>query len=192
VPGEARFLDPWDDARQNFPRQAGALERLAAARSVEQGRRARQIAQSGESYIREYSVPTVEAARRDRASVLTVAVTQEGKRRVDALQVEFDRFGSFEDMLAAARQERSRAVADRATFAAAAGVAGSILLVLLFTGYLTRTIVRPVRRAAAMAGLLAAGDLTVRLPETGAEEIGALERAFNTMGGSLEASHNEL
>jgi signal transduction histidine kinase len=123
---------------------------------------------------------------------LTVAVTQEGKRRVDALRAEFDRFGAFEDHLAATRQERSRVAARRATFAATAGVTGSILLVVLFTGYLTRTVVRPVRRAAAMAGRLAAGDLAVRLPETGAEEIGALERAFNAMGGSLETSHNEL
>src|SRR5439155_5564972 len=124
-------------------------------RSVEQGRRARQIAQSGESYIREYSVPTVDAARRDRDSVLTVAVTQEGKRRVDALRIEFDRFGSFEDGLSATRQERSDAAARRATLAAGAGVAGSLLVVLVFTGYLTRTIVQPVRRAAAMAGRLA-------------------------------------
>jgi signal transduction histidine kinase len=32
----------------------------------------------------------------------------------------------------------------------------------------------------------------VRLPETGAAEIGALEHAFNTMGNSLETSHHEL
>ena len=76
--------------------------------------------------------------------------------------------------------------------AATAGIAGSILLVALFTDYLTRMIVRPVRRAATMAGRLAGGDLTVRLPETGAAEIGALERAFNTMGSSLETSHDEL
>jgi signal transduction histidine kinase len=121
-----------------------------------------------------------------------VAVTQEGKRRVDALRMEFARFGGFEDKLAATGQQQSRAAAHRATLAAGAGVTGSILLVVLFTAYLTRTIVGPVRRAAAMAGRLAAGDLAVRLPETGTEEIGALERAFNTMGGSLETSHNEL
>jgi signal transduction histidine kinase len=192
ITGDERFLAPWNDARQAFPRQAGILERLATARSVEQGRRAQHIAESGESYIREYSVPTVDAARRDRASVLTVAVTQEGKRRVDALRTEFDSFGLFEDKLAATRQDRSHAAAERAILAAGTGVAGSIILVLFFTGYLTRTIVRPVRRAAAMASRLAAGDLTVRLPETGVEEIGALERAFNTMSGSLEKSHNEL
>jgi len=81
--------------------------------------------------------------------------------------------------------ERGRSPGDlRAT----AGVGGSVLLVGLFTGYVTRTIVRPVRRAAAMAGRLAAGDFAVRLPETGAAEIGALEHAFNTMGSSLETA----
>jgi signal transduction histidine kinase len=192
ITGEESFLEPWNAARTNFPQQARVLERLAAASDVEQGRRAQRIAQSGASYIREYSVATVEAARRDPASARTVAVTQEGKRQVDAVRIEFDRFAAFERNLAAKRQELSNAAASQATFAAAAGVTGSVLLVLLFTKKVTRTIVWPVRRAAAMAGRLAAGDLGVRLPETGAAEIGALERAFNTMGSSLETSHKEL
>jgi signal transduction histidine kinase len=192
ITGDERFLDPWNDARTSFPQQASALERLAAARSPEQGRRAERIAQGGASYIQDYSVPTVEATRRDRRAVLTVSTTEAGRQRVDALRAEFDHFGAFEDQLAATRQERAQSAARRATFAGTAGVAGSILLVSIFTGYLTRTIVRPVRRAAAMASQLAAGDFAVRLPDTGAAEIGALERAFNTMGASLEASHTEL
>jgi HAMP domain-containing protein len=61
-----------------------------------------------------------------------------------------------------------------------------VLLILLFSGYLTQAIVRPVRQAAAMAGQLAGGDLAVRLPERGVDEIGLLERSFNSMAGSLE------
>jgi signal transduction histidine kinase len=171
---------------------ANPLERLSAAGDVEQGRLLRQIVQAGESYIREYSVSTVDAARRDPASARAVAVVQERKRRVDALRIEFDRFAAFEGNLAVVRQERSSAAAREATFAATAGIAGSVLLVALLTGYLTRRIVRAVRRAAAMAGRLAAGDFGVRLPETGAAEMGTLQRAFNTMGSSLETSHNEL
>jgi signal transduction histidine kinase len=121
-----------------------------------------------------------------------IAVIDEGKRRVDELRSQFDTFARVEQNLAMTRQERSSDAAGRTTAAATAGIAGSVLLVALFTDHLTRTIVRPVRRAARMAGRLAAGDLAVRLPETGAAEIGALERAFNTMGSSLEESHNEL
>jgi len=62
----------------------------------------------------------------------------------------------------------------------------------VFAGYLTRAIVQPVRRAAAMADRLAAGDLGARTAERGVGEIGVLERSFNTMAGSLEQSREEL
>jgi signal transduction histidine kinase len=67
-----------------------------------------------------------------------------------------------------------------------------LLLIGIYSVYLTKAVVRPVRRAAAMARQLAAGDLSVRMPETGAAEIHALERSFNTMGTSLEANQVEL
>jgi signal transduction histidine kinase len=76
--------------------------------------------------------------------------------------------------------------------AAGAGVAGSVLLILAFAGYLTRAIVRPVLGTAAMAGRVAGGDLAVRVPETGVGEIRTLERAFNSMAGSLESIRAEL
>jgi signal transduction histidine kinase len=76
--------------------------------------------------------------------------------------------------------------------AAATGLAGSILLIVLFAGYLTRAIVKPIRAVAAMAGRLAGGDLSVRLPERGVAEIGVLERSFNTMAESLQQSRREL
>ena len=76
--------------------------------------------------------------------------------------------------------------------AAATGLAGSILLIVLFAGYLTRAIVKPIRAVAAMAGRLAGGDLSVRVPERGVAEIGILERSFNTMAESLQQSRREL
>jgi CHASE3 domain sensor protein len=163
IAGDARFLQPWTQARAAIPVQSATLERLAAARSAEQGKRARQIERSIEAYMRDYSVPTVEAARRDPASVRTVEVTQEGKRRVDAIRTQFQRFVAYEDQLLALRQGRAAEAVTHATVAAAAGVAGSTLLVLAFDGYVIRSIVRPVRRASIMAGNLAAGDLSVRM-----------------------------
>ena len=82
--------------------------------------------------------------------------------------------------------------ARRATAAAAVGVAGSILLIVLFAGYLSRVIVRPLRRAAGAAGRLAGGDLSARMRETDVDEIGELERSFNVMAGSLEVSQEQL
>jgi signal transduction histidine kinase len=107
-------------------------------------------------------------------------------------RTELDQFVTTERGLAAERQERSDIVAGRAIMAAATGLAGSILLIVLFAGYLTRAIVKPIRAVAAMAGRLAGGDLSVRVPERGIAEIGVLERSFNTMAESLQQGRREL
>jgi len=190
ITGQERFLAPWRDAQAALPQASATLERLTVV--AVQHRRAQRITQAATAYVGDYSVPLVAAARRDPASARTVAATLEGKRRVDAIRAEFDQLMATERDLAAARQQRSEAAARRAIAAAAGGLAGSVLLVAGFAGYLTRAIVRPVRQAAAMAGRLAGGDLTARMPETGVGEIGALERSFNTMAGSLAASRVEL
>jgi signal transduction histidine kinase len=185
------FLEPWQTAQTDFPDQAKMLEQLVAD-NPEQLARAQQIAAAGRSYLMDYTVPLVDTARRDPTAARTVAATAEGKRRLDAIRAEFDRFIVTEHNLAVARQSRADADAKRAIVAAAAGLAGSILLIGLYTGYLSRAIVRPVRQVAAMAGRLADGDLGARLPERGVGEIGTLERSFNSMAGSLQESRDEL
>jgi signal transduction histidine kinase len=191
ITNQERFLQPWQDARTALPGEGGTLERLVADSPAQQ-EQARRIVEATRSYLRDYSVPLVTAARRDPAAARTVAATDEGKRRMDALRAEFDRFVASERGLAAARQRRSDAATRRAIVATAAGLGGSILLIVVFAGYLTRAIVQPVRRAAAMAGRLAGGDLGARMPERGVGEIGMLEASFNTMAGSLERSREEL
>jgi signal transduction histidine kinase len=190
ITGRERFLDPWRDARQALPEASRRLEQLTAGER--QHDQALRIGRAAAAYVQDYSVPLVTAARRDPASVQTEAATEEGRRRVDAIRAEFDRLVTTERSLALARERRSDVAAGRAIVATVGGLVGSALLVLLFAGYLTRAIVQPVRRAAAMAGRLAGGDLGVRMPETGVDEVGALERSFNTMAGSLEESRDEL
>ena len=191
ITNQERFLQPWRRAQVAFPEEAATLERLVENDPAQQ-EQARRIVEATRSYLRDYSIPLVARAQRDPAAARTVAATDEGERRMDALRAEFDRFLVAERGLAAARERRSDAAAERAIVAAGIGLGGSILLVLLFAGYLTRAIVQPVRRAAAMAGRLAGGDLGARMPERGVGEIGVLERSFNTMAGSLEQSREEL
>jgi signal transduction histidine kinase len=191
ITGQERFLEPWQAATVALPERASTLEGLVADNPVQHSR-ARRITQDARSYLRDYSMPLLNAARRAPASARTVAATAEGKRRMDAMRVEFDDLVAAERRLSAARQEHSDAVARRAVIAATTGLVGSVLLILGFAGYLTRAIVRPVLGTAAMAGRLAGGDLAVRVPETGVGEIGTLERAFNGMAGSLESVGAEL
>ena len=192
ITGQRRFLRPWDHARSEFKRQAARMESLASAGDAGQGLQAHQIAAAGQSYISNYSVPLVAMAQRDLRSVRTLAVTEEGQRQVDALRTSFRRFIAREQRAYEARQNRADMMANWVIAAASAGVAGSIIVILFSGGYLTRSVVRPVRRASAMAGRVASGDLTARMPETGPGEVGSLEQSFNIMADSLTTSRDQV
>jgi signal transduction histidine kinase len=185
-----RFLQPWTAAQAALPAAIGDLERLA--RVPRQHERANAIGASITSYLEEYSIPVVEGARRGDPAAKSAATADEGRRRVDEVRAEFDGLRTAERELAVERQDRANTATNRAVALAVAGLVGSVLLIWFVGVYLSRAIVLPVRRAAAMAGRLAGGDLAVRMPETGVGEIGTLERSFNAMASSLEASRAEL
>jgi signal transduction histidine kinase len=192
ITGERDFLQPWYLARSQFPVQAEQLEDLARKGDSGQYQRASRIQAAGSAYVRNYAVPLVELAGRDLGAARTVAIIAEGQRREDALHAKFREFIARENQIFRTGQQRADAAASQALAAAAVAVAGSITLILFSSGYLARSVVRPVRRASAMAGVVAAGDLSVRMPETGPGEVGSLEQSFNTMTDSLAASRDEL
>ena len=192
ITGERAFLQPWHQASSQFPVQAEQLEHLASQGDAGQYQRASQIQAMGAAYLSNYSLPLVALAARDLGAARTVAVTAEGERLEDALHARFRAFIARENQIFTAGQQRADAAATQAMAAAAVSVGGSIALILFSGGYLARSVVRPVRRASAMAGVVAAGDLSVRMPETGPGEVGSLEQSFNTMTDSLAASRDEL
>jgi signal transduction histidine kinase len=181
--GEASFLEPWTAARESIGPQLADLQRLA--RMPEQHQRAVAITEAIDSYIDDYSVPLVEAARRGDAGVRSIATTAEGKRRVDEIRGLFQDLRATERRRLSARDAASLASTRRTVIAASAGLGISVVLTLLLGGYWTRSIVRPVLRASRMANQLARGELSTRIPETGVGEIRTLERSFNQMAGSL-------
>jgi signal transduction histidine kinase len=192
ITGDPQLLVPWYQERAEFGRQAAAFARLTAVAEPDQRSRADQITLDGRSYIRDYAIPLVAMAQRDLNSGRTVAVTEEGKRQIDAMRMRFEQFMVREQQIYDSRHDRADSAASRALVASSVSVGGSILLIVLSGGYLTRAVVRPVRRVSAMAGRVASGDLSVRMPETGPGEIGGLERSFNSMTDSLQTSRDEL
>ncbi|MFG1910068.1 CHASE3 domain-containing protein [Kribbella sp. NPDC048928] len=191
ITGQQKFLQPWEQAAGQLPQQTAALEQLVAG-SPDEVTRAQAAGRSITSYLQDYSLPQIEAAQQDPDSARTEAAISEGTRRVGAIRSVLDALIASEQQLSAREQRQSDAIADRAVIAAMAGLAGSVVLVLGFAGYLTRAIVRPVRVTAEMANRLAAGDLGVRVPETGVGEIRTLERTFNTMASSLGTTSADL
>ena len=69
-------------------------------------------------------------------------------------------------------------------FGVALGIAAAVAIVM--AAIFARMIARPIQRVARGAGRVAAGDLTVRVPEAGPAEVQALAAAFNTMADRLE------
>jgi signal transduction histidine kinase len=187
---EDRFLEPWNSARTAIPAAGRRLSSIAD--DPGQRRRARRIIRAVEAYLRDYSVPLVAVARRGDPSATSARATLRGKRLVDDLRGRFARYVTTERRLLTARQGDADSDADTATVMASVGLVGSIVLLVLFASYLARAIVLPIRRAAGMADRLARGELGVRMPETGAGEVGMLEGTFNTMAASLEDSQAKL
>ena len=188
--GNRLFLARWDAARRAIPATGASLARLTLvpAHHAE----ARSIVVAVESYVRDRSVRLVREARAAPTDGPRPRATVADQRTEDALRAQFGRFITTEQGFVAKRDDRAAREARTVKTAATIGLAGSILLIFVFAAYLVRAIVGPIRRAAAMAGRLAMGDLSTRMPETSGHEIGSLERAFNTMGRSLEASSDEL
>ena len=170
ITGEERFLEPWTNARADIP---GEVDRLSAlADTPSQARQVRAITDHINAYIEDYSVPLLAAVRANREAGLSVATTEEGKQRVDALRREFARFRDTQHAALAARQRQDDRDASQAATVATIALAASVVLILIFGGYLMRAIAVPLRGAAAMAQRLAGGELAVRLPETGMGEVG--------------------
>ena len=188
---EENFLEPSNAARAALPDSARALERLVAGAPVQLAR-VRRIVRATNAYLQEFVLPLVDAVRRNDASARSVERTAAAKRRVDALRAGFQSFRAAQRGSLATRDAEADDAARRATTAAAVGIAGSIVLIVVFSAYLTRVIVQPLRRAAGMADRFAGGDLSGRMPETDIAEVGTLQRSLNAMAGSLESNRDEL
>jgi signal transduction histidine kinase/ActR/RegA family two-component response regulator len=187
---ETRFLEPWTSGLVAFPLEGAALESLVKDNPAQEAR-ARAIVQAGLRYISQYSKPSVALARHDVAGARAFVESGGGKRRVDALRVQFDQFVDAENLLLVARRSAATASANRATAAGVGGLIGATLLILIFAGYLARLVVLPVRRASAAAALLAEGNLSVRVPEGGSGEVAELGRSFNTMARAISRDVGE-
>jgi signal transduction histidine kinase/DNA-binding response OmpR family regulator/CHASE3 domain sensor protein len=139
------FLAAWKRNVAAFPAQATALERLVRSRPAAH-RAELAIVANIRSYIRDFSRPLVRTARSDPAAARAIANTGAGKRRVDTIRAQFTSLVNTEIAASERQQARADSSGRLAIAAGIAGFGGAVLLILAFALYLTRTVVRPVRR----------------------------------------------
>jgi signal transduction histidine kinase len=189
--GRNSTLTPFDTARRQYPSEVRRLEALAmddpGLRKEVLG-----IAQQIGDYVDLWALPLLGVARDDLEVARSVIVNSTGIERVDAIR------RSFRRMFARARAEAARREASaesRSRVAVALGIAGIFAVLGLSGGLalaLRRGLLRPIQRVAMATEVVAAGDLTERVPSDRHDEIGDLARAFNAMAESLERSRVEL
>jgi signal transduction histidine kinase len=190
--GNERFLQPGERARTQLPVKLRELERLVSNDTTQRAR-ARDLRSEVDDYINDYWVRLVAIARGENPDAASTPVAlNEGKRRTDAIRREFSELLMAEDARAAASASNADTRSDRAVALGIAGLIGCALLIILFGLYLARSTAEPVRSVANAASRVAAGDLSVRLPEHGPGEVGELTVAFNRMAAELERNELEL
>ncbi len=185
---QKRFLEPYNDAVKAMPEQRRLFKSLATDQPL-QARRANTIADAIATYIETFADPVVRFSNREAAKL---AYANEGRNQTSLIHRQFAQFINAESLLSTSRERSADSKSRHAIELGVVGLTGSAILILLFAIYLARVIARPVSEAADGAGKLAAGDLSIRLNQTGPGEVGELTRSFNEMAERLEVTRDEL
>ena len=189
--GKERSLEPWRAALRAYPEQVKKLVSLVSDEPAQQAQ-VRQISTDIDDYVNLWGKPLLALARDRLESARSVIVTGTGRLRIDAIRAKFEKLFEQERLVAASREHRAEG---RSALSIGAGIGGLALLLILaggFTLFLRRYIVNPVLTVAGASRTLAEGDMSVRVPPAGTDEIGDLARAFNAMADSIERGRREV
>ena len=186
--GDKRFLTPYHDAKAALPAQKRLFASLASDQPV-QAERAKRLESLIANYIETFADPVANFSNRGAAELAFDSV---GREEAAQIHQRFAHFIHQENKLSDERERAADSKSQHAIELGIVGLTGSAILILLFAIYLARGIARPVTEAAAGAGQVAAGDLSIRLSQSGPGEVGELTRSFNEMAERLEATHHEL
>jgi signal transduction histidine kinase len=186
-----RFVDMFHAARAREPADVAKLRALVR-NDRPQRARADRAATELHDYVVDYANNVIVIAQISRAAATGRAAGSEAKRRIGAINGTLDALLAAEDRRDRGATAHARRVANIAVAVGIAAVVLSSALVLLFGAWVARGVARPVRRVAAAAADVAAGDLSVRLEPEGTAEVGALVTAFNSMTRSLDLGRHQL
>jgi two-component system, sensor histidine kinase and response regulator len=180
------FLQPWQSAQQQLPAESHQLEVTAP------GPVPTDLEQQWRSYLNDYSRPLVRLVARNPKAAASQIATGEGKRRVDAFRRVADAFIVRQHVAALRAQDSVDRAEHNGIVIGGVGIGVRLALVLLIVWFLLHSVVNPIKRISAATDEIAAGDLSVEVPEVGAGEVGQLARSFNEMARSLEKGRSEL
>jgi two-component system nitrogen regulation sensor histidine kinase NtrY len=135
----------------------------------------------------ERSLPDQRPLSTDRDPPQAVVLFAIDRKRLDELEASGNVVEKYHQL------ESSRAEVYHDYLYAFAALLGLTMLLTLVSGtVLARGVTRRIARLAAAQNLVAEGDLSIRVPETGSDELTDLARTFNRMLGEMEQSHARI
>jgi PAS domain S-box-containing protein len=189
--GEPLFLQPYRQALGRYPSLARTLQAATAGdRSAHSLSVA--ITAAVRAYVANWSEPVIRLAQRNLEAARRREARGGGKARVDAMRSQFATLIGHETNLRAAQVQNSRDLATLVLTSGIIGIAAFALLVAYVSVRTQRRLVRPLQRLAGAVAALTRGELSTRVPERGAAEVGELQRGFNRMAESIERNRDEL
>jgi methyl-accepting chemotaxis protein len=186
ITGEARYLEPYQGAREIVDQKQTSLRELTADNPAQQQRLTAMepLINSKFAELQE----TIDLRRtKGFAAAEQVVVTDKGKNVMDSIRKSVGEMREEETGLLAKRSVEEKDRAHRTEMTIILGSLCAFVLLGLAGVFLTRNIAVPLGGVSAAAQKIASGDLSVKVISNGRQdEVGVLAASFTEMTASLE------
>ncbi|MBV9604901.1 MAG: CHASE3 domain-containing protein [Solirubrobacterales bacterium] len=189
--GRSEFLEPYQASLRTYLGTARSLEAATSGDETAHSLSVSITRQIG-AYVTGWAEPVIRLAQHDLRAARNREAGGGGKARVDAMRAQFATLLGRERTLRAGQVSQSNSLASTVL---TAGIVGIVVFLVLIAYVAVRTqtrLVAPLRRLARAVGAVGRGELSVRVPEGGAAEVGELERGFNRMAQGIERGRDQL
>lgn len=188
--GREEFLEPYNQGKAQFATMLGQLKKHVNDNPAQVDL----LSEAGQTIARwqtDVTEPTIELRRRignsktmnDMADLVQQA---RGKTYFDTFRGQIKEFRDVEEELMITRREATAEASSSATWIITSTAMLSLLIGILGSVVLVKSIVGPMQSILGTFQLVAQGDLTCRIPVTTTDEIGQIAGAANTFIDKLE------
>jgi signal transduction histidine kinase/CHASE3 domain sensor protein len=177
--GGADLFQSSVDALESEINQPESSERLATIRDLE-------------NRFRELARQQISLSRQGWRQSAIYLWSRSGQERQDELLDAINGYAAWQEAAIGQETETARARSLLATGVALGLVGLAGLISIMIALVLTRSITRPIRALARIANEMKGGNLDVRIPPMGVDEIGTLAQTMEQMAGALKDSRRSL
>ncbi len=186
ITGVGTYLEPYTRAETAMVEHLEKIRSLTSDNAVQQ-ERLDELEPLVEAKFAEMQQTIDVRSREDFESAQAIVLSDQGKAVMDQIRTLLGEIRADEERLLVDRAEEANLAANTTTAVVIGGTAAAVIIVLLLGAFVTRSITRPVNALAARMREIADGDgdLTQRVDDSRADEVGDLATVFNRFVGNI-------